>query len=91
MERNEPVMWEYGSTPGGSLQPAKEAHRSPTLAIRQGKWKLLINTDSKRIELYNLYTDPGEQNNLVNEKENLARELAEEVLDWRHSMPVEMP
>ena len=90
MDRAEPVMWEYASAPGGSIQPAKEAYRSPSLAIRQGKWKLLINADSTDLELYNLYTDPREQNSLVEQKQQLAGELAEKVLNWRRSMPVEI-
>ena len=67
-----PVMWEYSSNPGGSikpggswnidgsLKPKNRSFHSPNLAIRDGDWKLLINTDLTGEMLYNLKTDPGE-------------------------------
>lgn len=85
-----PLFWEYGSAPGGSIQPGKKEHRSPQLAMRDGKWKLLMNNDSTRIMLFNLEKDPGESVNLVDKKTAIAREMASALLDWRRSMPVEM-
>ena len=81
-------MWEYASNPGGSILPGNEAYVSPTLAIREGDWKLLINADSTGAELYNLMEDPAEQNNLVHEKQELAGGLASRVLSWRRAFRV---
>jgi arylsulfatase A-like enzyme len=91
MKRKDPVMWEYASNPGGSIMPGNEAFISPCLAIRDGNWKLLINTDSTCAELYDLEKDPAEQDNLVREQSTLAGELASRLLAWRRSMPVAFP
>lgn len=85
-----PVMWEYGSNPGGSLEPGNDDFISPELAIRDGDWKLLMDNDSTNIELYNLKTDPGETQNLAESKPEITKELARKVLTWRREMPVEM-
>lgn len=85
LERNTPLMWEYASNPGGSILPGNGAYVSPTLAIREGEWKLLINADSTGAELYNLMEDPAEQNNLLQEEQELAGELASRLLSWRRA------
>ena len=59
--------------------------------IREGDWKLLINTDSTDVMLFNLKNDPGETNNLVEKKSQKAKNMAAKVLAWRRSMPVEIP
>ena len=81
-------MWEYGSAEGGSILPGNKDFISPTLAIRDGDWKLLINADSTDMQLYNLKTDPGEQRDVAGENEVVAKRLAEEVINWRRTMPV---
>jgi arylsulfatase A-like enzyme len=87
----QPIMWEYSSNPGGSIKPGKKEYISPNLAIREGDWKLLINTDSTDVMLFNLKDDPGESNNLVEKELLKAQNLAAKVLAWRRSMPVEIP
>lgn len=87
----QPLMWEYSSNPGGSIQPGNLAFRSPNLAIREGDWKLLINADSTDIMLYNLKNDPGEKLNLADQHAELVREMAAKVLSWRRTMPVDIP
>ncbi len=83
-----PIMWEYGSAPGGSILPGNKEHRSPNLAMRHGDWKLLMNADSTQLMLYNLQEDPQEQNNLLEEQAEVARAMALKLLTWRRSMPV---
>jgi len=84
-------MWKYSSNPDGSIKPGKEENISQNLAIREGDWKLLINTDSTDVMLFNLKNDPGETNNLVEKKSQKAQNMAAKVLAWRRSMPVEIP
>jgi arylsulfatase A-like enzyme len=84
-------MWEYSSNPDGSIKPGKEENISQNLAIREGDWKLLINTDSTDVMLFNLKNDPGETNNLVEKKSQKAQNMAAKVLAWRRSMPEEIP
>ena len=87
----QPIMWEYSSNPGGSIKPGNDEFISPNLAIREGDWKLLINADSTGAQLYNLKTDPGEKNNLVDKETLKAKMLAKKVISWRRSMPVSIP
>jgi arylsulfatase A-like enzyme len=90
IEMTEPIMWEYASNLGGSIQPGNIEYRSPNLAIREGDWKLLINVDGSDAKLFNLKTDPGEKNNQAEIELNKVKELAEKVIAWRKSMPVEL-
>ncbi|VAW22166.1 Arylsulfatase [hydrothermal vent metagenome] len=90
MEMPEPIMWEYASNPGGSIQPGNAEFRSPNLAIRDGDWKLLINADYSGTQLFNLKADPGEKNNLAEVEKGKVKELADKVIAWRKTMPVEI-
>ena len=59
----------------------------PDLAMRKGAWKLLCDYDGSRTQLYNLESDPGEQNNLAAEKPDLVSTLTANLLAWNQSMP----
>lgn len=59
----------------------------PDLAVREGNWKLLCDYDGSRPELYNIVNDPGEQNNLANEQQDIVKSLTEKVVNWYQSMP----
>jgi arylsulfatase A-like enzyme len=85
-ERERPLLWEYGRD-DSYLKPGAEADRSPNLAIRDGRWKLLINADGTRTELYDLEVDPREQTNLAEQHRAVAARLSKRVLDWRRSLP----
>ncbi len=91
LEKVPPIMWEYASNPGGSIQPGNKNFRSPSLAIRAGDWKLLMNADGSSAQLFDLKMDPAEKNNQAADKPTIVRELAAKVIEWRKSMPVEMP
>src|SRR5699024_4290985 len=74
--REEPVMWvRPPDRPGPD-------NGWPDLAIRKGKWKLLVNTDGTDPELYNLQADPGETINVAERKPDIASNLKTQVLDW---------
>jgi len=70
------------------------AGEGPSGAIRSGDYKLIewfdkslygIQTEGA-LELYNLKKDVGEQNNLVNEKPELAAKLYKMLSDWRKNV-----
>ena len=85
-DREIPIFWEYGSF-APTLPPGKAEFKSPTLAIRDGRWKLLINPDGSRAELYDLEEDPAETKNRALEKSKLTRKLSTLVLSWRKTLP----
>ena len=64
-----------------------EYHKSPSLAIREGGWKLLINPNGSEAELYNILTDPMEMRNMVNEKLEIAKTMKDELLKWNSKLP----
>jgi arylsulfatase A-like enzyme len=62
-------------------------HRSPMLAIREGNWKLLMNPDRSRVELYDIPHDPTELTNQAEKHPELVEKLAEKVLTWQKTLP----
>jgi arylsulfatase A-like enzyme len=86
MKKVPPVMWEYASYPGGSIQPGNAVHRAPSLAMRDGPWKLLVNTDGTDVQLYNLEQNPGETINLSTKEPGLVQHMTAELLAWRKSL-----
>jgi len=70
---------------GGTNDPV--IHRSPILAIREGDWKLLMNPDGSRKELYNIPRDPSEIDNKMDVHRDLGERLAQQLLQWFQSMP----
>jgi arylsulfatase A-like enzyme len=60
---------------------------SPQLAIREGDWKLYLNPDRSRTELYDMPRDPMQTNNLAEKHPELAARLSEEVLAWYRTLP----
>ena len=65
----------------------RENDKSPRLAIREKQWKLLMNPDSSRIELYNVLEDPGEVDNRANEFPAIVKNLSKQLLQWNKTLP----
>lgn len=59
----------------------------PDLAMRQGAWKLLCDYDGSRPQLYDLESDPGENNNLAADNPDVVSSLTKKLLAWDQSMP----
>ncbi len=81
MSRKEPVFWRWRWQ-----MPPQLYHRSPALAMRQGHWKLLMNPDGSRVELYNLSADPTELDNLSREYPQIVQQMQKALLEW-HKAP----
>jgi arylsulfatase A-like enzyme len=62
-------------------------HRSPQLAIRDGNWKLLMNPDRSRVELYDLVRDPTQLDNLADQHPAIVARLSKSILDWQKTLP----
>lgn len=84
--RRVPLFWEYGRNEV-SFDFAKGRDRSPNLAIREGQWKLLINANGSRAELYDLSHDLAEEINLAEKHAALTKRLSAAALNWRKSLP----
>jgi arylsulfatase A-like enzyme len=80
-QRSGPIFWQYGK-PYSNLMPGNPDFISPSLAVRDGKWKLLVNPDGSDPQLYDLASDQGERNNLLAERLDKANELWAKLRHW---------
>jgi len=78
-KRQKPQFWHYPMASGGT----------PTLAIRDGRWKLLTDPNGKRMELYNLSSDIGESNNLAAKRPDVVETLKRNLFAWYREMDLE--
>lgn len=80
--RAKPLMWEYRFSPWG-----RHLQKSPVLAMRDGDWKLMMNPDQSRIELYNLRQNPCEVDNLAREHPDRVHRMSRDLLAWHEGVP----
>ncbi len=86
-QRNKTIFWEYGRNDSSFAYP--EGHdRSPNVALREGKWKFLINADGTDVQLYDLVSDPNETTNVAAANPKIAADLTKRTLQWRDALPV---
>jgi len=76
-ERQEPLFWEYRFGNWG-----RDIQKSPRLAIRDGDWKLLMNPDGDRKELYNLARTPNETENAALYEPVVLERLETQLMKW---------
>ena len=62
-------------------------HHPPRLAVRQGDFKLLMNPDGSRVELYHLAEDPGERDNVAREHPDKVELLSKMLRAWSAELP----
>ena len=86
-EKRPALFWEYGRNDEFFKFPPNPDNRSPALAMRDGRWKLLVNHDGTRPELYDLAADPHERQNRADEIPDRAKEMTARVLDWKKEWP----
>jgi arylsulfatase A-like enzyme len=86
-ERSKPLFWEYGRNAEHFASPPVKRDRSPNLAVRDGRWKLLINADGSGAELYDMLADPNETRNVAASETATTERLTRLVLDWRKWLP----
>lgn len=84
LTRKSALLWEYGRNETFGYPPNE---RSPNVAIRDGKWKLLVNANGSDVQLYDLDTDRNETTNIADKNPKVAKRLADVALKWRRSLP----
>ncbi|MCC6857068.1 MAG: sulfatase-like hydrolase/transferase [Bryobacterales bacterium] len=80
--RTRPLLWENRFPVYGHI-----LDMSPMLAIRDGNWKLLLNPDRSRVELYDIPRDPTEMNNLAERNPAVVKRLSGRLLAWQAALP----
>lgn len=80
--RTKPLFWEWRFRIPGHV-----VNQSPRLAIRDGQWKLLMNPDRSRMELYDIPKDPTELLNLADRHPDVVARLSAALLAWYDTLP----
>lgn len=84
--RTKPLFWEYGRNETAFKYPVAP-DRSANVAMRDGRWKLLVNADGTGVELYDVVADPNETRDVAPEQSEVTKRMTEAALAWRKSMP----
>ena len=79
--RSKSIFWEWR---GGSSRE----YTWPTLGVRNGDWKLVVDVTGDKFELFNLVNDWKEENNLAESNPEMAQRLLKEVNDWKATLPL---
>ncbi len=74
VDRQSPLFWEFGKT--------KKKRISPHIAVREGRWKLLVDADGSRVELYDIMNDCNETRNVARDNPEVTDTLKAKALDW---------
>ncbi len=84
--RRRPLFWEYGRQPS-YLRPGDPSDVSPNMAVRDGRWKLLMNADGSSVELYDFQNGFDESRNVAAGRPQVTRRLSAALQSWRRSLP----
>ena len=88
VNRTKPLLWFNPFRQPGYQREGEIIHLSPVLAVREGNWKLLMNNDRSRQELYNIPDNPAELNNVAAIYPDIVRDLSGKLDDWYRSLPL---
>ena len=86
MQRKRTLFWEYGRNDEAFRFP-QGRDRSPNVAMREGRWKVLVNADGGRAELYDVVADRGKAKDLAGEQPERVKEMVQKALEWRRGLP----
>lgn len=80
--RNRPLFWKRPPD-----RPGPPEDRWPDLAVLDGRWKLLLQEDGTRPQLYDVITDPSESTNLAAGRRRMVERLSRSLLAWNAALP----
>lgn len=84
--RDKEMYWEYGRNEEVFSYPPKY-DRSPSLAVRSGDWKFLMDSNGENQELYNIVRDKQEKQNVINDFPEIAKDLKKKLTAWWVALP----
>ncbi len=85
--RKAPIFWRRPPDRPGFGHGLDEDN--PDLAVRDGKWKYLVNHDGSDPQLYDLDKDAPESNNLASDHPETVTRLDKALRAWNAEMPVD--
>jgi arylsulfatase A-like enzyme len=80
--RTRPLFWNWRFRIAGEV-----FHHSPMLAVRDGDYKLLMNADRSRTELYDIPRDPTQLTNIAEQHSDVVARLSAKLLAWNKTLP----
>lgn len=80
--KTRPLYWQWRFNIAGHVNNV-----SPILSMRDGDWKLMMNPDRSRVELYNIPRDPMEVRNVAPENPQIVERMARKLLAWQEELP----
>ncbi|MGB1129007.1 MAG: sulfatase-like hydrolase/transferase [Haloferula sp.] len=82
--RSKPLFWKTsGSQPASRNRP----YHWVDYVVVAGNWKMLLNEDASRVELYDLPSDPLEQLDLSEAKPEVLAGLQKKLEAWKSTLP----
>ena len=78
------IYWQW-------LYAGKSTDFWPSLGVQDGEWRLLVNKELNRIELYNTNTDWAEQKNIAAQNPDKVKELEAKLDAWVLTLPKNPP
>ena len=72
-----PVL--LGQSPSSNRAPIIHHSIGGDFAIRDGQWKLVMETGKKERELYNIESDPSEKKDVIDQHPDIANQLVEKI------------
>lgn len=81
-KREKPIFWEWK---GGQ----SEEYTWPSLGVIEGDWKLVVDVDRSKFELYNIKEDWKEERDMAKTRPEMAKQLLALLTDWKKTLPTE--
>jgi len=85
--RRQPICWRRPPDRPGDGHGIRGDN--PDLAIRDGRWKLLVNFDGSGLQLYDLEADPVESRDLAAVQPDVVARLQAALTAWNQGLPAD--